>query len=255
MGMKRALTTSYHPQADGQTENLNKTLEIALRAYVGPSRNDWAEFLEALALSYNTTPHISSGYAPAYLHYGYSPTTSSTLLTSSLTTCIPRPSSEGGEELKVRDKKVQDMVDQFQAERTQAKEALYLAQLAQQRLYNKSHEPVEFNEGDLVVLNPHTLHLLKDEKGRGQKLLMRYDGPFEILHKLSPVTYQLQMPVSYGINPIINIAHLEKYVSSPSEFGERPVKEMNRQDFNALPEEEIERIVAKRAWQTKTSTI
>ena len=57
MGMKRALTTSYHPQADRQTENLNKTLEIALHAYVGPSCNNWAEFLKALALSYNTTPH------------------------------------------------------------------------------------------------------------------------------------------------------------------------------------------------------
>ena len=101
MGMKRALTTSYHPQADGQTENLNKTLEIALRAYVGPSRDNWAGFLEALALSYNTTPHSSSGYAPAYLLFGYSPVTSSTLLTSSLNTCIPWPSSEGREEPEV----------------------------------------------------------------------------------------------------------------------------------------------------------
>ena len=197
---------------------------------------------------------ISSGYALAYLLYRYSPTTSSTLLTLSLTTCIPQPLSEGGEELKVRDKKAQDMVDQFQAEWTWAKEALYLAQLEQQRLYNKSREPVEFNKGNLVVLNPHTLHLLKDEKGWGQKLLMRYDGPFEILRKPLPVTYQLQMPVSYGINPIINITHLEKYVSSPSEFGERPVKEMNHQDFNALPEQEIEWMMGK-AWQTKTSTI
>ena len=110
------------------------------------------------------------------------------------------------------------MIEQFQAERTRAKEALHLAQIAQQRFYN--HDPMEFEEGELIILNPHTLHLLKDEKGRGQKLLMRYEGPFEILRKLSAMTYQLRMPVSYRIHPIINIAHLERYSASPPEFSE-----------------------------------
>ena len=32
----------YHPQADGQTEVFNQSLEISLQAYVGPSRDDWA---------------------------------------------------------------------------------------------------------------------------------------------------------------------------------------------------------------------
>ena len=30
MGMKRALAMAYHPQADGQTEIMNQTLEISL---------------------------------------------------------------------------------------------------------------------------------------------------------------------------------------------------------------------------------
>ena len=79
MGMIRSLTTAYHPQADGQTEVLNQSLEISLRAYVSPSRNDWGNYLDALALSYNTTPHTATGFAPAYLLRGYIPTTGSTL--------------------------------------------------------------------------------------------------------------------------------------------------------------------------------
>jgi hypothetical protein len=35
------------------------------------------------------------------------------------------------------------------------------------------------------------------------------------------------MPASYGIHPIINIAHLEKYQPSPTKFGNRPTKNLN----------------------------
>ena len=48
---------------------------------------------------------------------------------------------------------------------------------------------------------------------------MKYDGPFEIIQKLSAVSYRLQMPQSYGIHPVLNIAHLEKYQPLPTEFG------------------------------------
>ena len=75
---------------------------------------------------------------------------------------------------------------------------------------------------------------------------MKYDGPFEIIKKISPVSYRLRMPASYGIHPVLNIAHLEKYQTSPPEFGERPQKSLNQEDFDDLPEYEVERIVAER---------
>lgn len=77
--MKRALTTSYHPQADGQTEVMNQTLEVSLRAYIGPNRDDWADKLDPIALAYNTSIHTATGMSPAYLLYGYHPITASCL--------------------------------------------------------------------------------------------------------------------------------------------------------------------------------
>ena len=59
MGMVRSLTMAYHPKSDGQTEVLNQSLEISLRAYVSPSRNDWVSYLDTLELSYNMTPLYS----------------------------------------------------------------------------------------------------------------------------------------------------------------------------------------------------
>ena len=53
---------------------------------------------------------------------------------------------------------------------------------------------MEFQKGDLVLLNPPSLSLLRNETGHGRKLLMKYDGPFEIIQKLSAVSYRLRMP-------------------------------------------------------------
>ena len=73
MKMKRALTTAHHPQADGQTEILNQTIEIALQAYVGPERNDWARMLGPIQLAYNSSINASTGYSPAFLLRGFEP--------------------------------------------------------------------------------------------------------------------------------------------------------------------------------------
>ena len=94
---------------------------------------------------------------------------------------------------------------------TGAQEALMLGQHFQRHSYNKGRLSSEFQEGDLVLLNLHSLSLLRNETGRGRKLLMKYDGPFEIIQKLSAVSYRLRMPQSYRIHPVLNIAHLERY--------------------------------------------
>lgn len=56
------------------------------------------------------------------------------------------------------------------------------------------------------------------------------------------------MPGSFNIHPILNIAHLELYQESPAEFGKRPTKNLNRADFNDIPEDEADRIVGE-SWR------
>jgi hypothetical protein len=82
MGMKRALTMAYHPQANGQTEIMNQMLKISLWAYIGPDQDDWVSNLDRLALSYNSTLRIATGCAPAYLLRGYVPVMGACLIHS-----------------------------------------------------------------------------------------------------------------------------------------------------------------------------
>lgn len=198
MGMKHSLTTAYHPQADGQTEVMNRGLEISLRAYIGPSRNDWAQALDGLALAYNSSPHTSTGFLPAYLLRGYHPVTGSTQIHSpdAISRLFENPSgdqmrSEHTDSLNIQVLEALEMAEEFEALRQRAQEALMLGQQFQKCAYNRGRVMTEFDVGDLVLFNPHSLSLLKDVRGRGQKLLMKYDGPFEVIRKLSPVSYQL----------------------------------------------------------------
>jgi len=73
---------------------------------------------------------------------------------------------------------------------------------------------------------------------------MKYDGPFEVMKKISPVSYHLRMPASYGIHPVLSITHLEKY-QTPPPIGVQPQKSLNCEDFDELPEYEVDKIVAK----------
>jgi len=118
MGMKRALTTAYHPQANGQTEIMNQTLEISLRVYIGPDWDDWVSSLDGLALSYNSMPHTATGFAPGYLLRGYIPITGFSVIHSPKS--IQRPlnwtelnSSDNG----TLRPEATEMIEQFKADR------------------------------------------------------------------------------------------------------------------------------------------
>lgn len=237
MGSKRALTTSHHPQADGQTEVANQVVEVGLRTYVGPLRDDWSNHVGPFQHSYNTAVHRSTGYSPNFLLHGFQPREPEHLL-SNTPVSISR-TNEGNID-------AEEFAEGMRALTDLARNAIHLAQSRQRADYNRGRSNEEFEEGDLVLINPHSMDLTRDISGKGKKLLPRYDGPFEIIQKLSPVTYRLRIPASYKIHPVISIAHLVLYRSSPEEFGPRETKSMNRADFADLPEFEVNEIINER---------
>jgi len=44
-GVQSALSTSFHPQTDGQTERYNSVLEYVIRHCISPDQTNWDELL------------------------------------------------------------------------------------------------------------------------------------------------------------------------------------------------------------------
>ena len=57
LSIRHALTTVYHSQEDGQTEQLNQSLKAYLRVYVNWEQNDWEEWLDLTEMTYNNFWH------------------------------------------------------------------------------------------------------------------------------------------------------------------------------------------------------
>ena len=91
----------------------------------------------------------------------------------------------------------------------QAKAALTLAVERMKWYYDKKVQSVLFKVGNKVLLN------LKDYQTTEQALQPQYEGPFEIIEKLSLVTFRLRMSPRYrALHPVFHASKLTQYSES-----------------------------------------
>ena len=83
-GTSLCMSSSYHPQSDGQTEVINRVLEQYLRCFSGDQPRKWVEWLPWAEYSYNTSLHSSTKVTLFEALYGIPP--------PSLHTYVPRTS-------------------------------------------------------------------------------------------------------------------------------------------------------------------
>ena len=68
------MSSTHHPQLDGQTEVVNKCLEPYLRSFVTDKQNTWLQWLHLAEWWYNSTYHTSAKMTHFQALYGYGPT-------------------------------------------------------------------------------------------------------------------------------------------------------------------------------------
>jgi hypothetical protein len=66
-------STTCHPQTDGQTEVINRTLSTMLWAILKTNLKLWEECLPHIEFSYNRSVHSTMNVSPFQIVYGFNP--------------------------------------------------------------------------------------------------------------------------------------------------------------------------------------
>jgi hypothetical protein len=74
-GTKLLFSTTCHPQTDGQTEVVNRTLTQILRTVVHKNLKTWEDYLPFIEFVYNRTMHTTTSYSHFGIVYGFNPLT------------------------------------------------------------------------------------------------------------------------------------------------------------------------------------
>ena len=192
--VKRAMSSAYHPETDGQTERTNRTLEQVLRHYVAPSQSDWDLHLPFVEFAINNAQHASTQATPFFLNYGQNPLTPVSL---DIDTNVPAAEA---------------FMSNIERSIARTQELLHAAQSRQKVFADRRRREVQFQPGDMVLLNAKHIALNKRIPKAARKLMPRFLGPFRITHKHGEVAYKLDLPANLSrLHPVFHVSLLKPY--------------------------------------------
>lgn len=199
-----------------------------LRKFVNSSGTDWDLWLPYLLFAYREVPQASTGFSPFELLYGHDVRGPLSLL---------RESWEGdqgrGDSVNVVSYVVQ-MRDRLEKMSELAQSHMAEAQKQQKSWYDRSARQRSFSPGQKVLV------LLPSDDN---KLLAKWQGPFEVQKTLGPTTYRILTTGQSRSNKVLHVNLLKEWVQRPEKKTEvmlvRSILEEEEVDEQYLPSEGV----------------
>ena len=73
LGARLLFSTTCHPQTDGQTEVVNRTLSMLLRTMIKKNLKEWEDCLPHVEFAYNRAVHSTTHMCQFEIVYGFKP--------------------------------------------------------------------------------------------------------------------------------------------------------------------------------------
>ncbi|KAK9004982.1 hypothetical protein V6N11_042432 [Hibiscus sabdariffa] len=194
LGTSLNMSTSVHPQTDGQIEQVNALLEIYLRHYVSATQCDWPKLLDVAQFSYNLQRTEATNQSPFEIVTGQQPLTPNAIVLG----------YEGPNLAAYHTAKA------WQEHHDLARACLHKAGKRTKKWTDHRRRDEEFQVGDLVLAK---LHLVLRKPGVHKGLVRRYEGPFKIVKRVSAVAYKLELPSKLRVHPVFHVSMLKSFHS------------------------------------------
>jgi hypothetical protein len=190
LGAKLLMSTAFHPQTDGATERMNRSVGQILRSIVAHDQKDWLDKLALVEFAINASISAATGYAPFELVGGYMPA-----MLREFTTKSRAPQG------------VKAFAEQALLNLAEAHDAIIEARVfstIQANKHRRDDPPIKV--GDLVYLATKNLAL---PKGRAGKLLPRFVGPYRVQKTFVGCSdYELELPEVLASRRVHNRFHI-----------------------------------------------
>ncbi|GJY36212.1 transposon ty3-G gag-pol polyprotein [Tanacetum coccineum] len=234
-GTGLCMSSSYHPQSDGQTEVVNRTMEQYLRCFVGDKPKKWVEWLPWAEYSYNTSVHSSTKMTPFQVVYGRAP--------PKLIPYVPGTTNVQAVDEYLRDR--DELLRQLRVN-------LLAAQHRMKIQADHHRRDLEFEVGDLVFVKLQPYRQMSVAFRGSNKLSPRFFGPYRVLGKVGPVAYRVELPPGSLIHDVFHVSLLRKCVGPVTD----PIPAAI--DVPQTPQPECildERVVQKGKYRPKTELL
>jgi translation initiation factor IF-1 len=209
LGIKLLFSTTCHPQTDGQTEVVNRTLFTMLRAILKDNLRLWEECLPYIEFAYNRSIHSTTKLSPFMVVYGFNPRAPINLLPLPNSEIMNLDATQCSEFILKMHK-----TTKLQIEKMNEKYRIAAS---------KGRKEIKLEPGDLVWV-----HLRKDmfPDLRKYKFMPRVVGPYKVLEKINDNAYTIELPLDFGVSPTFNISGLKPYMGEEDEIELRtPIQE------------------------------
>ncbi|KAK1911210.1 hypothetical protein P3342_011812 [Pyrenophora teres f. teres] len=193
LGTKPKLSTAYHPETDGQTENANAFLKQYLRAYVNYEQDNWALLLPMAEFEANTAVNASTGVSAFVATKGYNPRSG----------IEPAKAMEAQLTVPARRDRVNadKFADRLNTLRAFLRQQLTWAQAKQAEYANEHRRPApEFKVGDRVMVDFRNLRTTRPN----QSLDFKNRGPFVITRVIDNMAYEVALTPGMRVHNVFH---------------------------------------------------